>query len=175
MAIGDYSMKERWFESRKIWDHRPLFRAKSIYTGKWIIGYFFKRIDDLDGRKTNVIVRYDNLAFRVPVDPETLTRYVGCKDCNDQLIFEGDIVECLNGKWALVEIDALGGAFLRSGLFGYRFPFYCADDAASCIVVGNMFDNPEVIDRIQKESDEETNKRHSEWDREIIRVDRDKE
>lgn len=173
--IGHYSMYHRWFESRAIWDQQPLFRAKATFTGEWVKGYFTLIKGTTLHSKLAMITPHDNLSGQTWVEAETLTRYIGCVDKNGQLIFEGDIVECWDGSRCLVEIDALGGAFLRAGLFGYRFPYYAAGETAECTIVGNIFDNPDMIGEIQAKSDDETNMRHKEWRKEICRIDRVKE
>ena len=169
--MDEYSMRERWFERKSIWDERPLFRGKDR-DGKWIVGWFVFIPNPFGDSKVAAIVPPCDIYRRIEVDPDTVTHYVGCPDLDNNMIFDGDIVETCNGDVALVEFSIGHGAFLRQGTCGYRFPYYTAGDTADCRVVGNIFDNPEMLDQIQEDAERRYEKWRTEYTRELILTER---
>lgn len=79
----------------------------------------------------------------VQIDPDTLGQFTGLTDKFDEKVFEGDYVfdEVLE-EIGIVEFDE-GEFVVRFGdvVDGNRF----ADVIASCHVIGNIHDNPELL------------------------------
>ena len=124
-----------------------LFRAKHIHTipgnehlnGTWVHGFL--------SDKNHI---YDkNLEGEFLVDENTICQYTGEKDKNGKKIFEGDILEAHlddsfpedvtrvrvtweNMKWCLVQKGMIPDPF-ETG------------EGKSWEVIGNIFDNPELI------------------------------
>lgn len=124
-----------------------LFRAKHIHTipgnehlnGTWVHGYLSDE---------NYI--YDkSLEGELLVDENTICQYTGEKDKNGQKIYEGDILEAHlddsfpedvtrvrvtfeNMKWCLVQKGMIPGPFEKG-------------EGKDWEVIGNIFDNPELI------------------------------
>ena len=87
------------------------------------------------------------------VDPETVGQFTGLIDKNDVMIFEGDIVDTSgtdllaglpNSTLGVVEWDDRIGGF-------NPFADYYSDcgiftEANKCVVVGNIHDNPELLE-----------------------------
>lgn len=134
-----------------------LFRGKRVDNGKWIYGDFFQ------GKK-DIFIEYwtDNKEYRAyEVDPETIGQYTGLEDKNGQKIFEGDIL-------CFTDFDYITNIYYGIVKFGtYKSPThnvinqgfyvdwqdvkYRSDlgywaNQSSCCVVGNIYDNPELLE-----------------------------
>ena len=80
------------------------------------------------------------------VDPDTVGQYIGAPDSKDNEIYEGDIVkfgDCVavvvyNAKYASFGLYAKGWAFMH--YFGE------ACNADQCEVIGNIHDNPSLLE-----------------------------
>ena len=136
-----------------------LFKAKRIDNGEWVEGYVF---DDgfVDSKRMFVgglvIMDYKGTAndrWEVgtafyEVDPNTICQYTGLTDKNGNKIWENDVVnypleECC-GKitWNDYEAMFIFDVLLEDGCFEEE---YLYDFANYLEVIGNMFDNPELI------------------------------
>ena len=103
-------------------------------TGKWIIRQFeFDRAD---------YVGYE-------VDPETVCQYTDFEDKNKKKVFENDICEMVyDGEvhtyvvvWDKSELDFKGTNGKEN--YGRDFEYIpCCDEV---VVIGNIFDNPELL------------------------------
>ena len=135
-----------------------LFKAKRIDNGEWIEGYYQKRHDFL-GNEEHLIFYADGHTVwdHAEVSPGTICQFTGLCDKNGNKIWENDIcdrkekypevVKMTNGDWTLdysyaIERD-YGNSYCNLG-------FYVNE--RKCVeVIGNIFDNPELL---QEESDE---------------------
>ena len=144
---------------------RYLCRAKRIDNEQWVEGFYFCMTHP-DGRHTHhfIIPLGADLSrgtpiekIQVEVDPSTICRCTGLRDKNDELIWEKDIVDGHIKR---------GAAFLNclvlwnecKARFDVRamdcnFPMTLdevVDDISICgldyEVVGNSFDNPELLE-----------------------------
>ncbi len=115
-----------------------LFRGKRSDTGEWIEGYFGQSVDSF------IIQDYGLVAghFQVfKVIPETLSQYTGMADKNGRKIFERDLLKDSNGFIYEVYFD--GGCFMiKYGLRSNTF----ATTHQILEVVGNIYDNPELLE-----------------------------
>ena len=93
------------------------------------------------------IVRLDRWGNKMLIDvaPETVGQYTGLTDMYGKKIFEGDIVEFGEYRYTVEwKRDRCG--------FGYEETedrrLEC--DGLHCVVVGNIFDNPELLKRADR-------------------------
>lgn len=128
-----------------------LFRAKHIHAltenrhldGMWIEGY-------LSDEK---YINSPKLEGEFLIDPETVCQYTGLADKNGRKIFEGDIVRYVDeviGKEKVdeVEYNETHAAFCRlhKSKMGLQYLFINESVANKCEVIGNIFDNPELLE-----------------------------
>lgn len=116
-----------------------LYRGRSVADDKWYEGYFVNVEDYLSGEEQPVIIpigtalySHGEVSCLEFVDPVTVGQFVGAYDNNGRKIFEGDIVEKVNGAVRIVVRD------IR--VFERLVPFPC-----NYRVIGNIWDNPERI------------------------------
>lgn len=138
-------------------EDRYLSKAKRVDNGKWVEGYLI--VDEKDYSKyfigfvlgTNEDGTPHDLDV-VQVDPSAICQCTGLKDKNGKLIFENDIcdrkeeypeiVKYNNGDWTLDYSYSKGK---ESGYCYCNLGFY-ALERKYVEVIGNIFDNPELLE-----------------------------
>lgn len=143
-----------------------LFKGKCVYDGEWVEGYYL-RDQYHRGGKDIIFYRKDSDWFTVYtdiIDIETLCQFTGLCDKNGKKIWENDIIKYRFGEiYGLIKygyyqncfdsqktehvgfyVDWPDGKCLRKDL-GYWI------NMVGTMPVGNIFDNPELL---QEESDE---------------------
>ena len=136
-----------------------IYRAKHLRKGEWVSGIPWESIEepylesvmivglewagdnDRDGRRG---------CYVFEVDPKTISQYIGCKDKDGRMIFEGDIVETKYGKICLV-VRRKEQHICGFDLFPLESPHkgptsYDVWLSKNLKVIGNMWDNPEYFD-----------------------------
>ncbi len=139
---------------------RYLFKAKRLDNGEWVQGYLVYDNRDEMYRiiieihySTGTCITTDNAPR---VDASTICRCTGLKDKNGKLIWENDIcdrkeeypeiVKYNNGDWTL-DYSYLKGK--ESGYCYCNLGFYVLE--RKCVeVIGNIFDNPELLESEEK-------------------------
>lgn len=140
-----------------------LFKAKQIDNGEWIEGSLIDL--DIDSGYCYIVPPYKKasilpIIFLITdrmklVDPETLCQFTGLCDKNGKKIWENDIcdrkekypevVKMTNGDWTLDYSYALGRDYGNSYC---NLGFYVNE--RKCVeVIGNIFDNPELLQEEQ--------------------------
>lgn len=140
-----------------------LFKAKQIDNGEWIEGSLIDL--DIDSGYCYIVQPYKKasilpIIFLITdrmklVDPETLCQFTGLCDKNGKRIWENDVVWLVcDGKehiyqivWDNSELDFKATKGEENYGTNYEY-LLCCDEIE---VIGNIFDNPELL---QEESDE---------------------
>lgn len=127
---------------------RYLFRGKRIDTGEWVFGNLIQSVYKIGD---TCVGQYGNEVGMHEVDPETICQCTGLKDKNGKLIFENDIlsghihdefpedetrkrVVWHENGWCTKE----PGCDYYEELDGF--------DSENFEVIGNMIDNPELLE-----------------------------
>lgn len=128
-------------------ENRYLYRGKRSDTGEWVIG---NRIDSPDG---HVAISETSGEWKLyECIPSTICQCTGLKDKSGKLIWENDvcdrkeqypeIVKYCNGDWTL---DYSYASHKESGGCYCNLGFY-AEERKCVEVIGNIFDNPELLE-----------------------------
>ena len=137
-----------------------VFRGK-MDSGEWVYGSFcmeaieqFNWLCGVDG----FIRLYDKTKGKMQtyeVDRETVGQYTGLKDKNGKRIFEGDIVEgadftAEDGGYGVVGFDDGAFEIIGNNCCGTFHENYWGRDFE---VIGNIHDNPELLEEENNETD----------------------
>lgn len=117
-----------------------LFKAKSISTGEWVYGNY--AFTDTNGEQHFI---FQNKAFEHEVDKDTICQFTGLTDKNGNKIWENDIVDTHNrgvGYSRLEKVIYENGGFFPISTHGWE----CEPDADEIEVIGNVFDNKELLE-----------------------------
>lgn len=142
-----------------------LFRAKRIDNGEWVQGYYvrhedtsycFKEDYERHPENTKHYIAFDmmtdwglpNKHLIAEIDPETLCQYTGLTDKNGKRIWENEIVRIENSMdEGIGKIEFYGGMWYVDGEpSNSMYDIMEYDDIAEIEVVGNIFDNPELME-----------------------------
>lgn len=118
-----------------------LFRGKRVDNGEWVISDCFFQCD-------GEVKLWDNPNRDgwVNVDLETIGQYTGLKDKNGTKIFEGDIVK---GAWNTVFVVYYDECYLQfraKKADGYEREIDYYGDKNTLEVIGNIYDNHELLE-----------------------------
>lgn len=136
-----------------------LFKAKT-FNGKWVQG--------LLAHKDNkwYISNKAGMPFAFEVRPDTICQYTGLKDKNGNKIWENDIVELYdtnnNYKWKAIVKFGNPNATYNWGYQLHPIGEYkvntdillwveMEDTGTICEVIGNIFDNPELLNYVDND------------------------
>ena len=125
---------------------RYLFKAKRVDNGEWVQGYLYGIWE-----KRYILWEMTNdIPDMIEVDPSTICQCTGLKDKNGKLIWENDIVNCLAEEccgyigWNEDEAGFYFNVLLEDGTYEEEHIY----DYVDCMdVIGNIFDNPELLGR----------------------------
>ena len=125
-----------------------LFRGKDL-SGVLNRSWIFGSLDTTEKEHPSIIYldRFGNRC-RISVEPKTVGQYTGLTDKNGKKIFEGDIVERLwLGEKHIYRIyyDNDIASFIGTDIYSERFTTFDYD-ACEFEVIGNIYDNPELLE-----------------------------
>lgn len=145
-------------------ENRFLFRGKRIDNGGWVVGYI-ARYGHTGKEKYYIIPSYASDLYSFLVDKNTICQCTGLRDKNGNLIWENDIVkfedcgeegyeykegfdfenkarvEFTEGRWSLTDFVSDNSAVI-DGMYNHA---EFMDLWGECEVIGNKFDNPELL------------------------------
>ena len=149
-------------------EDRYLFKAKRADNGEWVQGNLIQSCDATDGweaiiiptKNSNMFTKhikrgYGNLGFEnwYRVDPSTICQCTGLKDKNKTLIWENDIVaywDAYSTESGLSEADCIGKVLWDDETMSFQVTNRLSAESYEvldeCSVIGNVFDNKELLE-----------------------------
>lgn len=141
-----------------------LFRGKRVGDGRWSFGAYIPYESGETCILSKKFSAYGHeateLCGRDNVIPETVGQYTGLSDKNGTKIFEGDILKIAKksdgvGEYYIPPLEYPVNVVVRWDLCSWTWETLCADkyyisfpDAwchFECEVIGNIYDNPELL------------------------------
>lgn len=127
---------------------RCLFKAK-ICNGEWVAGFLHCKENKW------YISNKAGSPFAFEVRPDTICQCTGLKDKNGKLIWENDIVaywDTYSTENGLAEADCVGEVMWDDETISFQVTNRLFAESYEvldeCNVIGNIFDNPELIKEI---------------------------
>lgn len=122
-----------------------LFRGKREDNGDWVEGYYVLNVylpGTIEEKICPTIQPFGRQGHAVL--PDTVGQYIGKDDKNGAKIYEGDILEGAWGDRLVVYYDSCYLAFRVKNSSGQErdISYY---DNGKLVVVGNIYDNPELL------------------------------
>lgn len=130
-------------------EDRYLFKAKRADNGEWVEGNILLDIEKNKPSETYRIYPIDHVDICRIVDETTICQCTGLRDKNGNLIWENDVVNCVDAEccgyigWNESESGFYFNILLEDGRFEEEHVY----DYQDCMeIVGNIFDNPELLE-----------------------------
>ena len=126
-----------------------LFRGKTINTGEWVYGYYCPHTFGNFPCKDAIMPKdmLDSGCWTAErIISESIGQYTGLTDKNGEKIFEGDLCLCdrhINDRFDKIVFEIKFDEC--RGFYGENFNEIEAYEFCMCEIVGNIYDNPELL------------------------------
>ena len=137
-------------------EDRYLFKAKRTDNEEWVTGSLITCEDGTCKIATRYLDDSANIAILIcvyDVDRETICQCTGLKDKNGKLIWENDIVaywDAYNTENGQAEMDCIGKVVWDDETISFQVTNRLSAESYEvldeCSVIGNIFDNPELLE-----------------------------
>jgi len=114
-----------------------IFRGKRVDNDELVEGYFVKTVKS----ESQILIPIEEGFKSITVIPETVGQFTGLKDKNGKKIFEGD---CLKGREGIYVIEWSDNSAKFTAMNNI-FTIYQAS-ASIYEIIGNIHDNPELLE-----------------------------
>lgn len=147
-------------------EDRHLFKAKRVDNGEWVIGNLITNVFFRLGQSIPYILCPDKAEYDCfedfteengifEVRPDTICQCTGLRDKNGKLIWENDIVaywDTYSTESGLAEADCDGQIVWEDETMSFQVTNRLSAESYEvldeCSVIGNIFDNPELIKEV---------------------------
>ena len=120
-----------------------LFRGKRDDTGEWVEGFYCGGNERKTLRPCIFVYRPDRQSYDCQdIIPETVGQFTGMKDKNGRRIFEGDIILPHGYKPEACPVFYEDFCFQIDS----NICVLCVADEEDIEVIGNIYDNPELLE-----------------------------
>lgn len=121
-----------------------VFRAKhiddgSVFANEWVRG------DLCHYANGTIFIRQQETGSAFEVHQESVGQFIGLLDKTGHCIHEGDIIQCGKHICKVVYNEHYAGFALDKKGWAYLHFFGEACHNEDCTVIGNIFDNPELL------------------------------
>ena len=130
-------------------EDRYLFRAKRIDNGEWVQGYLF----GIWEKRYILWGMTNDIPNMIEVDPTTICQCTGLKDKNGKLIWENDVVgfwDTYSTENGQAEMDCIGKVVWDDETISFQVTNRLSAESYEvldeCSVIGNVFDNKELLE-----------------------------
>ena len=127
-------------------EDRYLFKARRLNNGEWVQGYLY----GIWEKRYILWGMTNDIPAMIEVNPSTICQCTGLRDENGKLIWENDIIKCRLGKTIVLWDEAEWKIKKHDGFIWYKDLYYWVISARNAEVIGNIFDNPELLESIEK-------------------------
>ena len=131
-------------------EERYLYKAKRLDNGEWVQGYLF----GIWEKRYILWGMTNDIPNMIEVDPTTICQCTGLKDKNGKLIWENDVVgfwDTYSTENGQAEMDCIGKVVWDDETISFQVTNRLSAESYEvldeCSVIGNIFDNPELLER----------------------------
>lgn len=135
-------------------EDRYLYKAKRADNGEWVQGHIV-RYGFTNQEKWYIVPAYASDLYSFLIDKNTICQCTGLKDKNGKLICENDIVKDKNGNFYIAiwwnDCYQFSWVCIKSIIeifVGRKRDLWVITENFEIEVIGNIFDNPELIKEI---------------------------
>ena len=130
-----------------------LFKAKRKDNGEWVEGFYIKKYDETGKSRHYIYISKSCIVWEyAEVDENTICQYTGLTDKNGNKIWENDVIgywDTYNTENGLAEADCIGKVFWDDETLSFQVTERLSAESYEvmdeCSVIGNIFDNPELM------------------------------
>lgn len=131
-------------------EDRYLFKAKRLDNGEWVQGSLFNGESHcIIGQeiKFSPYTEHECKIVGYEVDRDTICQCTGLKDKNGKLIWENDIIKCKFGiAVAVWDKSEWRIKLVKDSIWRKDLHYWVVEDNQRTEVIGNIFDNPELLE-----------------------------